>query len=107
MEGGSEEDGGIYSEEQEIEQYEYTDDPGLEGAEDDAEVDPQESDLQTDAAQTDLQDEDELAEQGLAEAAEGDDDDEDQAEAPTDYPVLACVAILVFSAQDVTATCCL
>ncbi|KAL3138210.1 hypothetical protein ABBQ38_005431 [Trebouxia sp. C0009 RCD-2024] len=81
MEGPSEEDGGMYSEEQEIEQYEYTDDPGLQGADDDdAEVDPQESDLQTD-----LQDEDELAELELTGAPEGDDDVEDQAEAPADY----------------------
>ena len=105
LEVGSEEDGGTYSEEADEEQlntiYEYTDEPGLEGADDDAEVDPQESDMQTDAAHIDLQDEDELAEQGLAEAAEGDDDIDDQAEAPTDYPVLASASIPVFPAQHV------
>ena len=110
MEGGSEEDGGMYSEEQEIEQYEYTDDPGLEaeGADDDdVEVDPQETDLQTDAAQTDLQDEDELVEQEFAEAAEGDDDVEGQAEASADDQVLACAAILVFCAQHMSPRSCL
>lgn len=100
MEGPSEEDGGMYSEEQEIEQYEYTDDPGLQGADDDdAEVDPQESDLQTD-----LQDEDELAELELTGAPEGDDDVEDQAEAPADYQVLRCAAILVSFVQHMLVT---
>lgn len=85
LEVGSEEDGGMYSEELDIEQYEYADEQGEEGADDDADLDPQEGDLHTDAAQTDMQDEDE---QELAEAAEGNDDIDDQAEAPADYPVL-------------------
>lgn len=105
MEGASEEDGGMYSEEQEIEQYEYTDDPGLEGADDDdAAVEPQGSDLQTDVAQTDLQDEDELAELEFAGAPEGDDDVEDQAEAPTDYQVLVRAATLVSFVQHMLIT---
>lgn len=101
LEIGSEEDGGMYSEEQDVEQYEYTDEQGEEGVDDDADLDPQESDMQTDAAQTDIQDEDE---QELAEAAEGDDDIDDQAEAPADYPVLAYLAILLFSPLNPSAT---
>lgn len=101
LEIGSEEDGGMYSEEQDVEQYEYTDEQGEEGADDDANLDPQENDMQTDAAQTDMQDEDE---QELAEAAEGDDDIDDQAEALSDYPVLARAAILLFLAYIVSLT---
>ena len=96
LEIGSEEDGGMYSEEQDVEQYEYTDEQGEEGLDDDA--NPQESDMQTDAAQADMQDEDE---QELARAAEGDDDIDDQAGAAADFPVLACAAILLFLAQSV------
>lgn len=95
LEIGSEEDGGMYSEEQDVEQYEYTDEQGEGAVDDDANLDPQESDMQTDAAQTAMQDEDE---QELARAAEGDDDIDDQAEAPAGYPVLACAAILLFLA---------
>lgn len=83
LEVGSEEDGGMYSEELDIEQYEYADEQGEEGA--DGDLDPQEGDLQLDVPQTDMQDEDE---QELAEAAEGNDDIEEEAEAPADYPVL-------------------
>lgn len=81
LEVGSEEDGGMYSEELDVEQYEYADEQGEEGADDDPDLDPQEGDLQMDAAQTDMQDEDEQ------ELAEGNDDIDDQAEAPADYPV--------------------
>lgn len=92
--GSYEDDGGMYIEEQDIEQYDYTDDPeGQEGADDgeddDAENDPQESDMQTDVVEADLQDEGDPSEQGIAEGeiAEGLDNDEEEAEAPADYPV--------------------
>ena len=100
LEIGSEEDGGMYSEEQDVEQYEYTDEQGEEGVDDDANLDPQEGDVQTDAAQTDMQDEDELE---LAEAAEGDDDIDDQAGAQADYPVLARAVLGLGSVSDALA----
>ena len=78
--GSEEDDGGMYIEEQELEQYEYTDDPaGQEGMDDD---DPQGSN-----AQTDLQVENESAEHDVEQAAEGDDDVGDEADAPSDYAV--------------------